>query len=174
MRHGRETESQRQRVHRLTRRSAQHEACLFRRPSPFARVTATTGSNNVAPCVIPTLGLRGDVIKVLGRASTILALMIVAEEHRATRGGERALTRHMDVVAKTNDSGSDQRCPFAPPDRRMRRDHVGTATEDEDNRPPSRDDGKRLISSVENQRPCHGEEATRIRRLRTVVIDHAG
>lgn len=113
------------------------------------------------------------MIEVLGRASAVLALMFVAEEHRATRGCNRTLARHMDVVTKTNDSGSDQRCPFAPPDRRMRRDDVGTATENENNRPPSRDDGKRLIGGVENQRPCHGEERTRIRRLRTVVIDHA-
>lgn len=101
-------------------------------------------SDHVLPSVGAALGLRLDVVDVLGFGTAVLTLVIVAKEDRSSRERGPGSERDIDEVIEANHGGDGNVYLLGVERTRVSFDDRGFGFEHEDDCPPGWNDTQRL------------------------------
>lgn len=135
------------------RLALERQPCLRRRPSPLAGIAAPTRCNDILPLMLAALDLRHDMIDVLRVPATVLAYMLIPEEDRPSRDGNRSSMRNRDVALESDDGRYGESLDLGMPCPLRIGNHHGALTEQEHKSPSGRHDRERLVRGVEYQSP---------------------
>jgi hypothetical protein len=131
---------------------------VLEEPVALAQIAAAAGGHDVVPAVHAASAARDDVVEGLGRARAVLALVLVADEHRPPAQRHVALVGDPDELAEPDDRRHLDHEPLGVERDARLVDDLGLVGEDEHGRPPTRDDAEGLIGDVEHEGPAHGAE----------------
>jgi hypothetical protein len=135
---------------------AQSHSYIRRRPVLLMGIAGTARRHDVLPRMLPSPTPRNDVVDVLGRAPAVLALVVVADEHRPARQRGPRPVRHPHVVIEAHDARAGDLEALGAENDTVRVQHLGLTLEGEYQRPPHRHDTQRLQGHIQNQCSSQG------------------